>query len=864
MGHVLREGNPPSRLSLRRWGLGAIVWLATAVAVVAADWPTLRGNARHTGQISASVSPPLRLVWVRHLLNERLGTAMEPIVGEGMVFVATHQGNVYALRAADGEPVWRFQTAGPCLHSPAYSSGRLVVGSTDGRLYALDAKTGELIWHQDAGRGGFSAAPVVEDNRVFVGTRSGVFLAVALDRGEVIWRDLLEVPIRQTAAAAKGRVYVASEDLRVHCWDAATGARIWKSEPLSGQTARDYYPVIVETPTRTFVIVRTNPVLGMGARIDRDRRVICQSAGIDESGWEAIDAWIKRPDSAGNPQLWEREQQAVIRYLREHRDAQTFFVLDAETGREALTAPILWVAGCQGVGAMPAEVADHRLLVIYRSAYGNWNLGVAPLVALGLLDLETNQITPLHHNQGIQPPWNTFWGTADESQNLSVAGSRVWIAHQGTLSGFDLRSRALFPVWGDRDTYGGFRSPPWARNEWHGPGRGSAAVSDGRIFWLTGSRILCLASGPDGRPGDDRAIAGDSLPTIKAPPPRRLSRSELQEELNAIVAEWLEKDWAPFSVEPGLAGRDFSFDHSGGDFEALAWAYPHLNKPLRERVIEALSRKWSQHPPMTDRCWYPLDQGSPREYAAIPNDLRTRAGADELFHPFGNVHAVWRYAERCGEWPRVLDAWDAIKQSFEDFESRNWRLNGERGDLDANRYLASLLSLARIADRAGDSATAERAAARATETLDALAAWWRRAASNATLTDFRGSAELDPYLTEGDAISFRVAPHRHKIALLRGLTPEVAQRIRSREPDAVDKVWSIFETLYATWPFLGEERQVHSGENFLDPPDLALGGFQGLTWLKKGSHEDRIDALDLPICRADLSYLIKIALCLEP
>src|SRR5208337_3544174 len=82
-----------------------------------------------------------------------------------------------------------------------------------------------------------------------------------------------------------------------------------------------------------------------------------------------------------------------------------------------------------------------------------------------------------------------------ESQNFLVAGSTAFIIHQGTLSLFDLQRGELSPVWGERDTYGGFRNPPWARNEWHGPGRSGLAVAGKRIYWQTGSRILCLVAG---------------------------------------------------------------------------------------------------------------------------------------------------------------------------------------------------------------------------------------------------------------------------------------------------------------------------------------------------------------------------------
>jgi outer membrane protein assembly factor BamB len=840
----------------------AIAILTSATALALAEWPALHGNARHTGYVSHTLEPPWSLAWVGHFEGDRLGTAMEPIVASGRVFVATHAGNVYALDASDGRPLWRFQTHGACLQSPAYANGLVIAGSTDGRLYALDAESGELRWFQ-AAQGGFAAAPVVTDQAVFIGSRTGEFLSVALSSGELLWRHFLPAPIRQTAAVALKRVFVTSEDLRVHCLDSASGKRIWTSSPLSGQTARDYYPVIVETGGRAYVIVRTNPVLNMATHIGRDRTMLSRNAGVEDGGWEIINAWVKSPEARGSPELWEQEQQAIIRHLQEHRDARTFFVLDANTGEEALTAPVLWVGGCQSVGTMPALTRDGRLLVLHRSAYGNWNLGVAPLVALGLLDLERNLVEPLEHQHGRQPPWNTFWGTADESQNFTVAGDVVLIVHQGTLSGFDLRTSQLFNIWGSRDTYGGFTAPDSTRNEWHGPGRGSVAISGNRVYWMTGSRVLCLVAGDKGGKAEDVAVVGSQVPLREAPHPPAPTETQLRKRLHQGVREWLAHPWSPLYVEPGLSGRDFSFDQSADTFEALAWSYPHLNPELQEQTKSFLAKEWSTRPPFTQDAWSSLQEGARREAFWTPPEVRSRLSLDKSHHPFGNTDAIVRYADRCDEWARVLDAWPRIKATYHAFSLTGWHLDAAKGDLYANRYLASLLALSRIAEKAGDVETAQLAQSHAALTLEALAAWWKRAAARGTMTSFQGPGQLDPFIGRGDAISFRVAPHRHKVALFRDLTPEVAQWVKSREPEAVAHVWAVFNTVYRTWAVVGEERQVHFGENFIDPPDLNFGGFLAFAWLNGASQLDLSRAVDLPFCRADLYHLTKLALCLE-
>jgi len=91
----------------------------------------------------------------------------------------------------------------------------------------------------------------------------------------------------------------------------------------------------------------------------------------------------------------------------------------------------------------------------------------------------------------------------------------------------------------------------------------------------------------------------------------------------------------------------------------------------------------------------------------------------------------------------------------------------------------------------------------------------------------------------------------------------VAALIREKTPESVAKVWEVFQRLYRTWYIVGEERQVHFGENFVDPPDLALGGFKALAWLRKASREELARRIDLPFCRGDLMHATKLALALE-
>lgn len=833
---------------------------------LSADWPTLRGNVARTGYVDADIKPPFRLAWVRHFVGERIGSAVEPIVAEGKVFIGTHSGNLYALDAESGKPLWRVRARGPILHSPIYVPygvvGRLVMSADDPPCARLDAKTGTPeSWAAVTVPGlGSAASPLVADERVFLGTRGNRLISEALFGKDEAPRVDGGV---QTAAYADGRLFLTGGDLRVRCLDPKTAKLLWTSEPLVGQTARDYYPVIARKDGRTVVIVRTNPVIQMSRLIGQDRHMLCQNAGVDDSDWKKLDAWCKSKDALGTPELWEKEQAAICDYLAKHREAQTFFVLDAQTGKLLPPPPVLWVGGCQGVGTPPVVMPDGRLLVLYRSAYGNWNHGVAPLVALGLLDLDRNRIEPLQHAHGMQPPWNTFWGTADESQNFLVARDTVVIIHQGTLSGFDLKAKKLFLIWGNRDTWGGFKNLPWARNEWHGPARSGVAIVGNRIYWQTGSRVLCIVSGEKGEPAKDEGIDGTNVPTPQQGAREHPTVVQLRNVPAHIVTELAAKPWAPLYVEPGLSGREFHADDSGETIEALARAFPLLDAKEKEAAKALLAKEWEAHPPLTKQAWYPLDKGERRELFWVPPEVLRPTGEPKPHHPFGNVYAVWLYAERCGEWDRVKDAWPQIKASFEDFAKANWRLDPEKGDLYANRYLAALLAFARIAEKAGDADAAKQATALADKTSEALVAWWKAVAGRISPRIFADIREWDDFIHKGNGLFYRISGHKAKVALFHDLTPEVAALVKSKAPEAVEKVWTAFESLCPTWYLVGEERQVHFGENFVDPPDFALNAFKAFAWLRGAKGAELAARVDIPFCKADLAFLAKLAIALD-
>jgi len=91
----------------------------------------------------------------------------------GLVFAGSADHYLYALDLASGAFRWRYQTGGPISSSPAYANGVVLAGSLDGRLYAVEAATGKPLWSEATGGPIDLSSPAILDGRVFIGSRDG-------------------------------------------------------------------------------------------------------------------------------------------------------------------------------------------------------------------------------------------------------------------------------------------------------------------------------------------------------------------------------------------------------------------------------------------------------------------------------------------------------------------------------------------------------------------------------------------------------------------------------------------------------------------------------------------------------------------
>jgi quinohemoprotein ethanol dehydrogenase len=178
------------------------------------NWPTPGGDAgkTHFSQltgIAAGNVGQLGLAWQYDLGSNRVQEAT-PVVIDGVMYTSGTIGRVYALDAATGRELWKFEpnvdmqvNRSVCCDQAnrgvAVVDGKVIVGALDGMLYALNAKTGAVVWKVDTivdhDRGYSSTgAPEVAGNLVVIGNAGaeydvrGYVTAYKISTGAQAWR----------------------------------------------------------------------------------------------------------------------------------------------------------------------------------------------------------------------------------------------------------------------------------------------------------------------------------------------------------------------------------------------------------------------------------------------------------------------------------------------------------------------------------------------------------------------------------------------------------------------------------------------------------------------------------------------------
>jgi lanthanide-dependent methanol dehydrogenase len=174
-------------------------------------------NTRHStlDQITTSNVANLKVAWTMSTGATRGHEGQPLVIGDTLYFQSAYPNHVYAVDLSDYHIKWSytpkqdpFAVSVACCdlvnRGPAYADGKIIVDALDGQVIALNAQTGRPIWttkNADPERGQtLTSAPLIIGNRIITGVSGGEFgvrgyvTANDLNTGKQLWRAYSEGP----------------------------------------------------------------------------------------------------------------------------------------------------------------------------------------------------------------------------------------------------------------------------------------------------------------------------------------------------------------------------------------------------------------------------------------------------------------------------------------------------------------------------------------------------------------------------------------------------------------------------------------------------------------------------------------------
>jgi outer membrane protein assembly factor BamB len=163
--------------------------------------------------------------------SERLRLALRPMVVDGKVYAASHDGEVVAFSADNGKRLWVAKTKLALSAGPEVDGGLVVLGSSDGDIVALDATNGAERWRRSIGSEVLSR-PLIAKDVVVVRTVDGHVEGMAATDGSQRWAVDEQVPrltLRGTAppVLAGDRIICGFDNGKVLAIDSRNGDVLW-------------------------------------------------------------------------------------------------------------------------------------------------------------------------------------------------------------------------------------------------------------------------------------------------------------------------------------------------------------------------------------------------------------------------------------------------------------------------------------------------------------------------------------------------------------------------------------------------------------------------------------------------------------
>jgi eukaryotic-like serine/threonine-protein kinase len=179
-----------------------------------------------------------RAIWAREI-GPTHGAAT---LNGNALYVGTEAGIVFAIDRKTSKVLWQQPTAqGAIRQAPICTQGKVIVESFDNTVYALEAASGNFVWKYERKEGSFGyAAPVLamgkeivppatmtEDDMILLVCGDAIVYALDVATGGERWRTSLGGRSLTTPAVSNGKLFIAGDGVVPLALETQKGKRLW-------------------------------------------------------------------------------------------------------------------------------------------------------------------------------------------------------------------------------------------------------------------------------------------------------------------------------------------------------------------------------------------------------------------------------------------------------------------------------------------------------------------------------------------------------------------------------------------------------------------------------------------------------------
>lgn len=432
------------------------------------SWPMYRGNPARTGaHAGPGVEDQPSVLWTFSAGSS--SAAFAPAIAEGIVYLQTEPGELFAIDANTGAVLW--QTTGS--YSMPSVSGKLVYAiSENEELVALDTVTHEAYWRASPASPVWT--PLVSDGVLYYGADANLLVARDAESGSELWLSEQSGVAARSAALDTGVLVVGGEDQFVYGIDAATGKTLWRYELGDGTG-------VIQTPA----IADGIAFVGTFAGSQNAFAALDLASGIERWRVQGIEGESFYAAAVAGGLVYVPSDSGALRALDTASGQMrwTYQFGEAMRSAPAIVDGVVYAAGTDGI------------LLAFDAATGGelWRMQLdgfvdfGPVVVGGRLYVGTGSGTLYAIAESDAPASVTAPTEAPIEATPAAAGSGITVEHIWTLS----KEQGAF---GDR--IAGFATDPFGRLRVCDGGDGSLVLFD-----RDGNQLSRIAGGLGSAPG---------------------------------------------------------------------------------------------------------------------------------------------------------------------------------------------------------------------------------------------------------------------------------------------------------------------------------------------------------------------------